>query len=252
MTVELVFDQSQSQITRYNNDLKILLDLAARSESVIKRQWSETTTAERESNLQYSVGKRQKEFIRVSGKFYFNGTDKSQGTLQKALNTGDLGVGTFNDDDRLVNLFIDSVDTGADSFTVSGDRRRRVDLDSTIVVLNSTGNDDVYNPTGVSFDPASNSTTISVSENVSDSTADGFISTGIFTVNEQLAWLEDFIDQNIGAPQHVLKAPRYDSERNQFSAVKGKQCVVEEVATPKTAGFTTAKYNLTLRAGRPV
>lgn len=252
MTVELVFDQSESSSNRYSNDIKMLLDLAKRSESVIKRQWSETTTAERESNLQYSVAKRQKEFVRVSGKFYFNGTDKSQGTLQKALNTGDLGVGIFNDDDRLVDLFIDSVDTGADSFTVSGDRRRRVDLNSTIAVVNSTGNDDVYNPTSVSFDSVSNETIISVSGNVSDSTADGLISTGIHTVDEQLAWLEDFINQNIGVPQHVLKAPRYDSERNQFSAVKGKQCVVEEVGTPKRAGFTTAKYNLTLRAGRPV
>jgi len=120
------------------------------------------------------------------------------------------------------------------------------------VVFNSTGNDGIYNPTSVSYDSANDETTITVNEDVTDSTVDGTISTGIHEVNEQLAWLEDFIYQNIGAPQHVLKAPRYDSERIQFSAEKGKQCVIEEVNTPKQAGFTTATYTITLRAGRPV
>jgi len=252
MTVELFFDQSESSANDFTEDITMLLDLSNRAESVIKREWSETTTSERESNLQYSVAKRKKEFLTVTGTLYFNGTDKSQGTLQTAINNTDIDLQDFNNDDRLISHIVQSVDTTNDTFTVSGDQRRRTDLSSTIVVFKSTGNDGIYNPTNVSYDSAKNETTITVSEDVTDSTADGTISTGIHEVNEQLTWLEDFIYQNIGAPQHILKAPRYDSERIQFSAEKGKQCVIEELNTPQQAGFTTATFTLTLRAGRPV
>ncbi len=252
MTVEILFDQSESSASDFTEDITMLLDLSNRAESVIKREWSETTTSERESNLQYSVAKRKKEFLTVSGSFYFNGTDKSQGTLQTAVNNGDIDLGDFVNDDRLISHIIQDVDTANDTLTVLGDQRRRTDLDSTIVVFNSTGNDGIYNPTSVTYDSNNNETTITVSEDVTDATVDGNISTGIHEVNEQLAWLEDFIYQNIGAPQHVLKTPRYNSERIQFSAEKGKICVIEEVNTPQQAGFTTATYTITLRAGRPV
>ena len=247
MTTKLVFDQSESSASDFSNDVEILLDLANRIEPDIRREWTTTTTNEREQNLQYSIAKRQEEVDTVQGTFYFNGVDKSQGTIQTAVNTGDLTFTVLNDDGRIELNNIVDVDTTNDTFTVNGDKRRRVDLNSTLVVFTSTGNDGTYNPTSVSYDSGNDETTITVTEDVTDSTSDGTISTGIYTVQEQQAWLEDYVAQNIGAPQHVLKADRFDE-----GSEDGKKVVIENILTPKIAGRATGQYTITLRAGRPV
>ena len=247
MTVELVFDQANSSASDFSDDVKIILDLANRVERDLKRDWSETTTAETEENLQYSIAKRKKGVHTVQGKFYFDGTDKSGGTFQTAIDNGDFNLTDFNNDRRLIDHIIQDVDTTNNTFTVSGNQTRRVDLNSTIVVFGSTGNDGIYNPTDASYDAVNDETTITVNEDVTNATVDGTISTGIHDVKEQQAWLEEYVWQNIGAPQHILKSERYDE-----GIENGKKCVIENVLTPEQAGFTTANYTLTLREGRPV
>lgn len=71
---------------------------------------------------------------------------------------------------------ITGVDTSNDTFTVSGDRVTDFEEGGAVDVSGSTGNDGIYKVSGiedVTYDSGADETTISVVENVSDSTADG-------------------------------------------------------------------------------
>jgi len=70
---------------------------------------------------------------------------------------------------------VSAVDTSANEFTAEGDVTTELDEGKTIEVLGSTGNDQKYTINSFSFNSTSNITTISVEEDVTDSTADGKI-----------------------------------------------------------------------------
>jgi len=242
-THRLVYDTSRSSGSQYAEDIQVILDLATRAEPDIRREWSTTATNELEQNLQYSIAKRKKGVIQIQGTFYFNGTDKSEGTLQSAINRGEIDA---LGDPRLKTQSITSVNTTDDLLTVSGDITRRVDPTSTLVINDSTGNDGVYSIDNSSYDSGADQTVIELSDNLTDSTADGHIQTGIHTKIEQQTWLESYIWANDGAPQHLITGGRFDDDS------LGTNVVIESVQTPDQAGQNRGRYNINIRYGRPV
>jgi len=71
-----------------------------------------------------------------------------------------------------------AVDTTNEIFTVPGDVTDLFAVDQAILVNGSTGNDGTYTITNLSYDSGNNETDITVSEDVTDSTADGQIIPG--------------------------------------------------------------------------
>lgn len=243
MTYTLVFDTSESSANRFTEDAELELSFVSRSEPDIRRDWSTTTTNTLEQNVNFSVAQRKKGTVTIVGDFYNDGKDKSNGTIQKAINNGDISV---VNDNRIKTPLVNSVDTTNDTFTVSGDFTRSGDTDSTLVVFQSTGNDNIYNIDNVNYDSNNDETTFEVAENVSDSTADGFIQTGVFDLLEKIAWLEDYVWENAGAPFHRIEGGRFDND------LDGTNVVIESVQTPRIAGQTTLEYNITAKFGVPI
>ncbi|AFH22345.1 hypothetical protein OSG_eHP23_00080 [environmental Halophage eHP-23] len=81
------------------------------------------------------------------------------------------------------------VDTANDVFVVAGDQTDVLEVNQAIEVVKSTGNDGTYTISSLSYDSTNNETDISVSENVSDSTADGVIFPGGMAIFK--AWEKD-------------------------------------------------------------
>lgn len=243
MSYTLVFDTSESSANRFTEDVELELSFVTRSEPDIRRDWSTTTTNTLEQNVNFSIAQRKKGTVTIVGTFYNDGNDKSNGTIQRAIDNGDISVVT---DARLKTPGVVDVDTTNDTFTVSTDFTRSSDTDSTLVVFQSTGNDGVYNIDNVSYDSNNDETTFEVAENVSDSTADGFIQTGIFDLQEKIAWLEDYVWENAGAPLHRIEGGRFDND------LDGTNVVIESVQTPRIAGQTTLEYNITAKFGVPI
>lgn len=65
------------------------------------------------------------------------------------------------------------------------------------------------------------------------------------TVEEKIAWLNEYIFANVGAPQNFISG-------GQFSDSSGsKKCVIESVSTPQENDWT-ANYTINLKLGDPV
>jgi len=65
------------------------------------------------------------------------------------------------------------------------------------------------------------------------------------TVEEKIAWLNEYIFANVGAPQNFISG-------GQFSDTSGaKDCVIEGTSTPQENDWT-ANYTINLRLGDPV
>lgn len=76
------------------------------------------------------------------------------------------------------------VDTGTNTFSISGDETSRIPSGDNVIVRNSTGNDGIYTVSSSSYDGVNDETDITVNENVSDATADGVIAISIAKVPE--------------------------------------------------------------------
>jgi hypothetical protein len=87
-------------------------------------------------------------------------------------------VSTLVDRNQTGRFPIVDIDTVNDSFSVAGDKTGDLVVDQVIQVEGSTGNDGSFTVTSTSFNSSSNETVISVSENVSNSTADGSVIPG--------------------------------------------------------------------------
>jgi len=73
-----------------------------------------------------------------------------------------------------------AVDTSADTVEVSGDKTSELSAPDKIEITGSTGNDGIYTVTNVAYDVNANgNTTITVSESIGDSTADGSVIQGM-------------------------------------------------------------------------
>jgi len=241
----LRFDTTASSANQYTEDIEIELDLVNRSEPDIRREYSTTTTDELEENIQYSIAKRKKGIITEQGSFYFSyQNDKSNGTLQTALFNEDLS--TLNDP-RLRQDPPVSVDINNDSATFQGDLTRRVDTDGIVVFFGSQITNVIYNVDSVSYDSGADETTVFVEGDIG-AVGDGYMQTGIHSVVEQQTWLETYIWDNAGAPQHRIIGERFNDETTDL----GTKVVIENVITPKQAGFTTGDYTISLRYGRPI
>jgi len=247
MTYTLRFEADLSSANPYTNDIDILLDLPQRSEPDIKREYSTTTTSELEQNIKYSIAQRKKGIITVQGTFYYSyQKDKSDGTLQRAL-ANDDSINIL-DDQRIEQHAVNAVDTGADSVTVAGDIRRRVDTDGSVVFFGSQITNQEYSVDSVSYDAGNDETTVSVVGDIGV-VGDGFLQTGIHNVIEQQAWLEFYVWANVGAPQHRIIGGRFSDETTDL----GTKVTVENVITPRSAGqAVTGDYTLSLGYGRPV
>lgn len=87
-------------------------------------------------------------------------------------------VDTLVDNQQAGSYAIQDIDTANDIFTVVGDRTDELVEDQAIEVVKSSGNDDTYTISALNYDSNNNETDITVSEDVTDSTADGLIIPG--------------------------------------------------------------------------
>jgi hypothetical protein len=87
-------------------------------------------------------------------------------------------VDTLVSNEQAGKQVITDVDTSNDVFTVNGDQTNTLVVNQSILVENSTGNDGTYTITNLNYDSNNNETEITVNENVSSSTADGYIIPG--------------------------------------------------------------------------
>lgn len=87
-----------------------------------------------------------------------------------------------------VDLDIQAVDTGSDTFTVNGNVTGNLSQNDQFDVRDSTGNDGTYTVDSLNYDSNNNETDITVKQNVSDSTADGQarIYAKVFTARQQI------------------------------------------------------------------
>lgn len=247
MTFVLRLDVSNSSDdVPYTNDLIYELSLPQREEKTLKREWTTTTTSEYEENINYSIAKRKKGTSTLQGLNYFSkGEDKSQGTLQRAIYLEEIDA---LEDASIKTQPIEATDTTNNTVTVSGDIRRRVDTSSDVALFGAGLVNEIHGITSVSYDEVNDQTTIGLDGNTNILEADGNISTGVFTVEEQQNWLEDYIWANIGAPQHLIEGGRYNDSISEF----GTKIVIDNIPTSNNAGQTVGEYTIVGRFGRPV
>lgn len=114
-------------------------------------------------------------------------------------------VDTLVSNEQAGSYSILAVDTTNDIFTVSGDVTNLLKVDQAILVVNSTGNNGTYTITNLAFDSGNNETDITVSENVSNSTADGRIVPGGQAVFK--SWEKDKTDSIVNKVKVVGTKP---------------------------------------------
>lgn len=130
--------------------------------------------------------------------------DKSRGTL----------VSSGIDDHRLKLDDVQAVDTGNDTVSVSGDQTDRLVDGNDIRIEGSTGNDDTYTIDSTSYDSGDDETDITVTGDITDSTADGRVFDGVVTIQEQILWLRTYIFNGTGGTKHRFYGPNFTDLRH--------------------------------------
>ncbi len=130
-------------------------------------------------------------------------------------------VDTIISNQQASSYIITSVDTGNNIFTVPGDRTDELVVDQAILVTKSTGNDGTYTISNLSYDSNNNETDITVSENVSDSTADGIIIPGGQAVFK--SWEKDKTDSIV----NKVTVEGTNSSNNTVSATATNQTQID-------------------------
>lgn len=214
--------------TEYTNVLQYIIDLAQRVSSPTKKDYvSISGGGNTEANVNSGITNFKQRNPQIGFVAYFSKRDKSNFSFHNAVDAGEV---TISGDERFFGLSINDADTGADEFTVSGDITDRLESGGKIVVEGSTGNDDIYDVTGVSYDSGADETTISVSQNVSDGTADGVLSDGIKTIVEQKTWLEEYVFDGSLGEEYVLKGPDFTD-----TVAGGRRCVVKNAGIERNS-----------------
>lgn len=200
---------SATVTTGYSQNLQYIIDLAGRTSGGGKKGYVALTGAgDPQNNSQSGVAGFKQSNPQLSFTAYFGKRDKSNGTLQEAINNDDLVASSF--DNRFDVRGIQDVDTAADEITVSGDYTERATTGDTIVIDGSTGNDGLYNIDSLNYDAGNNNTVVGVAGDLNDSTADGFVSDGVKNVVEQKVWLEEYVfDGGIGE-EYFLRGQEYE------------------------------------------
>lgn len=102
-----------------------------------------------------------------------------------------------------------SVDTTNDEFVVDGDETDKISVGNTIEVQGSTGNDGTWTVAAISYSPSTKQTTIEVSEDITDATADGTIKNNTSPVYVTGAQARNAYDRR-GVYNPNLKAIEFD------------------------------------------
>lgn len=227
----------------YSQNLQYKIDLAQRTSGGPKKDYVSLAGGggNSENNVNSGITNFKERSPQISLIAYYNRVDNSNGSLQDAVDNGDFDLATI--DNRFLTPSIQSVDTGADELVVNGDYTERAESGNTIVIDGSTGNDGKYNIDSLSYDSGANETTIGVVGDLTDGTADGFVSDGIKTVVEQKVWLEEYVfDGRIGE-EYILRGQEYeDSVGGGRNTVLSNAEIVRSASSP-TAGNGVVKTN---------
>lgn len=213
----------------FSQNLQYIMDLTQRSSGSAKKDYValQGGTGDSEENVQSGITNFKQRNPELTFLAYFSKRDKSNNSLQNAVNNGDF---TRSELFRFNAPDIQDVDTGNDTVTVDGDQTDRIDADSFIVITESTGNDGLYNVDSVSYDSGADQTQLSLAENVSDSTVDGFVIDGVKTVKEQKVWLEEYVfDGRIGE-EYELRGQEFEDDTSTGRNVVLKQAEIVRVS----------------------
>jgi len=240
-TIELL-----SSFSQYSVGLEYTFQLAETFDSGRNRDLTTIANQNPEAARHFAFQPGQQN-PRIEFTLYNNGEDKSNATLlSSSIDDNRLAVGKEDDDDTTGDIV--GVDTGNDIFTVDGDVTRYVSSGGSIRVAGSTGNDELYGVSGVSYNSGNDTTDISVDEDVTDSTTDGWAQRGIQTVLQQIIWLDEYLMDNTSDPRWLLFGDRW-TDRDGDGVNEGTNVTLENFDFTQIAGQTSANGRLDIKLG---
>lgn len=165
---------------------------------------------------------------------YNNFDDKSNGSLLSS-NVEDNRLAIGKQDLQKNTGEINSVDTTNETVTVNGDITNYLGTGEGFEIVGSTGNDGSFTVSSISYDSNNDETTITVNEDITDSTADGWTQNSVATVKHQKVWLEEYVFDNTSDPRWKLFGGRF-SDRNGDGVDEGTNIVIEDNEFDDLAG----------------
>lgn len=154
-------------------------------------------------------------------------------SAKDALTNGNAGIYTGADSD------ITGVDTGTSTFTLDEDRSGDWSAGDTVRVLGSTGNDQEYTIDTIS------GTDVTVTESISDSTADGVMFKPVvipgvqsltLTLDQELSEVPPGIDQAVGWDNYVALRQDWELDVEGHYYDPNDSAVLEDVHTARENG----------------
>lgn len=225
---------SSAGAVNYNTTLEYRVPLGQRTSGPAKKEYVSIAggSGDSEDNVNSGIANFKERNPQISFLAYFSVLEKSNNSLQNAVNNGDF---TASDLSRFNQPMIEDVDTANDNITVSGDQRDRFNVSKetpTIVITNSTGNDGIYNVGSVTYNSGNDNTTLSLATgDITDSTSDGKVMDGVKTVVEQKVWLEEIVfDGRIGE-EYELRGQEFEQGIN-----TGRNVVLRQAEIVRNSG----------------